>query len=161
MCGIAGYFGKNPPTESARRRTLDLMKNRGPDHQESRAFTMGEHHATLLHSRLSIIDLDPRSHQPFTIGDATIVYNGEIYNYLELREKLLQRNVALRTTSDTEVLLHYYLIHGEDCVRHFEGMWAFAIWDAAKGRLFLSRDRFAEKPLYYLNLLRGFTSVRK
>ena len=110
----------------------------------------------LLHSRLSIIDLDPRSNQPFTIGSTTIVYNGEIYNYVELREQLVARGIGLRTQSDTEVLLHYYRLYGEDCLQCFEGMWAFAIFDSSKGSLFLSRDRFAEKPLYYLTNTDGF-----
>jgi asparagine synthase (glutamine-hydrolysing) len=132
------------------------MKNRGPDHQACVGFTVGDQRIQLLHARLSIIDLDPRSNQPFTISDTTIVYNGEIYNYVELRQTLLDDGVELRTDSDTEVLLHYYRRHGEDCVKHFEGMWSFAIFDAGKGSLFLSRDRYAEKPLYYMELPEGF-----
>lgn len=157
MCGIAGYFGKTPPTDSMISGTLKLMKNRGPDHQDFAIFKGGEnHHIFLLHSRLSIIDLDPRSNQPFTIGESTIIYNGEIYNYIELRKQLLIRGIKLRTSSDTEVLLHYYLIYGEQCVQHFEGMWSFAIWDKRYQKLFLSRDRFAEKPLYYRETEEGF-----
>ena len=132
------------------------MKNRGPDHQACAGFTVGDQRIQLLHARLSIIDLDPRSNQPFTIRDTTIVYNGEIYNYVELRQTLLDDGVELRTDSDTEVLLHYYRRHGQDCVKHFEGMWSFAIFDAGKGSLFLSRDRYAEKPLYYMELPEGF-----
>ncbi|MEC9292926.1 MAG: asparagine synthase (glutamine-hydrolyzing) [Chloroflexota bacterium] len=156
MCGIAGYFGKKPPTEELLRETLSLMKNRGPDHQASRSFSIGEFKVTLLHSRLSVIDLDPRSNQPFTIGNLTVVYNGEIYNYIELRQQLIERGIELQTQSDTEVLLHFYRLYGEDCVQHFEGMWAFAVFDAEDGLLFLSRDRFAEKPLYYINDKCGF-----
>jgi len=132
------------------RRTLDLMENRGPDHQDHTMIKQNGRHVYLLHSRLSIIDLDARSHQPFTIGDATIVYNGEIYNYVELREALQAKGVSFRTTSDTEVLLQSYLYYGEKCVDFFEGMWSFAIYDRSRASLFLSRDRFAEKPLYYL-----------
>ena len=110
----------------------------------------------MLHSRLSIIDLDARSNQPFTVGRATIVYNGEIYNYIELRDQLIERGIELRTQSDTEILLHFYLLYGEDCVKHFEGMWAFAIFDSGEGSLFLSRDRFGEKPLYYIADADGF-----
>ena len=132
------------------------MKNRGPDHQASRLFFVEDVQVCLLHSRLSIIDLDHRSNQPFTIGSATIVYNGEIYNYIELRKQLIGRGIELRTQSDTEVLLHFYRLYGEECVQHFEGMWAFAIFDADQGSLFLSRDRFAEKPLYYIDGANGF-----
>jgi len=157
MCGIAGYFGKSPPNESMIRSTLNLMQNRGPDHQDFASFAAGKKkQVLLLHSRLSIIDLDPRSNQPFTLDESTIIYNGEIYNYIELRKQLLNRGLELRTSSDTEVLLHYYLIYGERCVDHFEGMWSFAIWDAKLQKLFLSRDRFAEKPLYYLQTPEGF-----
>ena len=156
MCGIAGYFGKKPPAEECLNKTLSLMKNRGPDHQASRSFSVGDFKVNLLHSRLSIIDLDPRSNQPFTIGSVTLVYNGEIYNYIELREQLIEQRIELRTQSDTEVLLHFYRLYGEDCVQHFEGMWAFAIFDSEKGSLFLSRDRFAEKPIYYINDADGF-----
>lgn len=157
MCGIAGYIGKSPPANKAIATTLELMKNRGPDHQDSvTVATRSEAQVSLLHSRLSIIDLDPRSNQPFTVAGTTIVFNGEIYNYLELRADLVSRGIELLTESDTEVLLHYYRIYGRDCVEYFEGMWAFAIWDAEQDTLFLSRDRFAEKPLYFLETADGF-----
>ncbi|HLD26193.1 MAG TPA: asparagine synthase (glutamine-hydrolyzing), partial [Candidatus Andersenbacteria bacterium] len=110
----------------------------------------------LLHARLSIIDLDPRSNQPFTIGPATLVFNGEIYNYVEIRRELKRRGVSFTTDSDTEVLLQAYLRWGEACVDHFEGMWAFAIWDERTQTLLLSRDRFGEKPLYYIPDKHGF-----
>ena len=115
-----------------------------------------EHHIGLLHSRLSIIDLDPRSNQPYTLGRQTIIFNGEIYNYLELRDTLHKRGVGLNTSSDTEVLLHYFRIYGEKCVEFFEGMWAFAVYDTESEKLFLSRDRFSEKPLYYYENDKGF-----
>jgi len=149
MCGIAGYWGTRPPSDTAVHRTLEAMKRRGPDGQRAfHADASGGRTVSLLHARLSIIDLDHRADQPFTIGSATIVFNGEIYNYVELREHLVGRGIEMRTTSDTEVLLHYYRLYGEDCVTHFEGMWAFAIWDADRRTVFLSRDRFGEKPLY-------------
>lgn len=151
MCGIAGYFCKVQVGESNILKTLNLMRNRGPNNQDFRVFrTSGkERFVGLLHSRLSIIDLDPRSNQPFTIGSHTIVFNGEIYNYLELRDALHKRGIVLNTSSDTEVLLHYFRIYGEKCVDFLEGMWAFAVYDSENETLFLSRDRFAEKPLYY------------
>lgn len=150
MCGIAGYIGKRKIDTEMVGRTLSLMKNRGPDHQSFVEFVEDGICVTLLHSRLSIIDLDARSNQPFTIDDYTIVYNGELYNYLELKADLKKKDISLHTESDTEVLLRYYMLYGEECVRYFEGMWAFAIFDRKRHILFLSRDRFAEKPLYYL-----------
>ncbi|GAI40944.1 unnamed protein product, partial [marine sediment metagenome] len=136
--------------------TLELMKRRGPDHQGFISVRSGDNFVSLLHSRLSIIDLDPRSNQPFTIGDCTLVFNGEIYNYVELREQLENEGVCFRTESDTEVLLQAYLKYGRDCVGHFEGMWSFAIYDRRTETVFLSRDRFAEKPLYFLQRPEGF-----
>ena len=155
MCGIAGHIGTQAIDEERTAAALGLMMNRGPDHQDSVAFRHGDLHVSLLHSRLSIIDLEPRSDQPFTIGDCTLVFNGEIYNYIELRQRLRARGVSFRTESDTEVLLQSYLTFGADCVSDFEGMWAFAIYDRRSGVLLLSRDRFAEKPLYYAQTGRG------
>ena len=155
MCGIAGYIGKDKLDEQKINATLRLMENRGPDHQGRIFFQTNGAFVHLLHSRLSIIDLDKRSDQPFTIGDATIVYNCEIYNYIELREHLQKKGVPFKTGSDTEVLLQYYLHYGEKCVEHFEGMWSFAIYDQKHNKLFMSRDRFAEKPLYLYRTSRG------
>ncbi len=156
MCGIAGYWGLSPPPDEAVHRTLELMKRRGPDHQQAwRAPAAHGRAVCMLHSRLSIIDLDPRAHQPFTIGTTTLVFNGELYNYVELRERLKTRGIELRTSSDTEVLLHYYRLYGESCLQHFEGMWSFAIHDADRQTIFVARDRFAEKPLYLLRTSHG------
>ncbi len=150
MCGIAGYMGFDSVPERDRvAATLDLMRNRGPDHRDFRELAAAGWRGVLLHSRLSIVDLDPRSNQPFERDGCVLVFNGEIYNHVELRAELQRRGVELRTTSDTEVLLCWYLLRGTDCVRDFEGMWSFAIFDGRTGTLFLSRDRFAEKPLYY------------
>ncbi len=134
------------------------MKNRGPDNQDFRLFRTSskEKHVGLLHSRLSIIDLDSRSNQPFTIGAHTIAFNGEIYNYLELCDTLHKKGIVLNTSSDTEILLHYFRIYGEKCVDFLEGMWAFAVYNKENETLFLSRDRFGEKPLYYYENDEGF-----
>ena len=148
MCGIAGYIGKNPLEYSRIAPTLDRMRNRGPDHRDYRLFQRGETYIVLLHSRLGIIDLDARSNQPFTIGDYSIIFNGEIYNYLELKAELEKEGIRFSTSSDTEVLLASYIRHGESCVQKFEGMWSFAIFNKKTGTIFLSRDRFGEKPLY-------------
>jgi asparagine synthase (glutamine-hydrolysing) len=156
MCGIAGYIGKKQISKSAIDKTLGLMKNRGPDYQDWRSFIANNTNVYLLHSRLSIIDLDERSNQPFSFNGFTLVFNGEIYNYIEVRKELKKRGHTFVTDSDTEVLLKAYIEYGEDCVQHFNGMWAFAIWDERNKKLFLSRDRFAEKPLYFFQDNDGF-----
>ena len=151
MCGIAGYIGKKQVSKSAINKTLGLMKNRGPDNQDWCSLTANDTNVYLLHSRLSIIDLDERSNQPFKFGDCTLIFNGEIYNYIELRTELKKIGHIFTTDSDTEVLIKAYVEYGIDYVKHFNGMWAFAIWDSKKEELFLSRDRFGEKPLYYFH----------
>ena len=151
MCGIAGYIGKAPLNESRIPETLALMANRGPDFKAHVSFNFNGLSTYLLHTRLSIIDLDERANQPFTIGDCTVIFNGEIYNYIELRRRLREKGVSFRTESDTEVLLQCYLQYGDSCVDYFEGMWSFAIYDRRNSRLLLSRDRFAEKPMYYFS----------
>jgi asparagine synthase (glutamine-hydrolysing) len=148
MCGIAGYIGKAHLSSERISAGLDSMLFRGPDHRDHVNLEAGGRFCSLLHGRLSIIDLDERSNQPFVIGDYSLVFNGEIYNYVELRQRLVADGVPLRTESDTEVLLYYYQKYGERCVDHFEGMWALAIFNQRDGSLFLSRDRFGEKPLY-------------
>ncbi len=156
MCGIAGYIGKDPINKQKIINTLELMKNRGPDHRDYKFFKKNNTHIYLLHSRLSIIDIDKRSNQPFVFKNCTLVFNGEIYNYIEIRKELEKLGHTFATDSDTEVLLKAYIEYGEDCVNKFNGMWAFAIWDENKQKLFLSRDRFSEKPLYYFKDISGF-----
>ena len=150
MCGIAGFFGSRKIDDSVIKKTLSSMRNRGPDFSESFKQKIGDRNFIyLLHSRLSIIDLNDRSNQPFTIKEYTIIFNGEIYNYIELKKILEKKGVKFRTNSDTEVLLQSYILFGEKCLDYLDGMWSFAIYDRKKQVLFLSRDRFAEKPLYY------------
>lgn len=156
MCGIAGYFGFKKPPAGMVERTRIWMEKRGPDAFQEKSFLKQGNHIVLLHSRLSIIDLDARANQPMSIGGKTIVLNGEIYNYRELRKELEGKGVRFKTTSDTEVLLQSYIVYGKDCVERFEGMWAFAIYDEFSGELFLSRDRFGEKPLWYYREMEGF-----
>ena len=152
MCGIAGFIGHCPLAETNIRAALERMTKRGPDAQTHRYVCGGDAsdslHALFLHSRLRIIDLDDRANQPFQIGECSLIFNGEIYNYVELRAELERQGFTFHTTSDTEVLLQAYLHYGADCVKHFEGMWSFAIWDGRTRQLMLSRDRFGEKPLY-------------
>ncbi|MDZ4752396.1 MAG: asparagine synthase (glutamine-hydrolyzing) [Flavobacteriales bacterium] len=156
MCGIAGYIGKNRPGESQIRGALSKMANRGPDAANYELVEQGNLQMAFLHSRLSIIDLDERSNQPFLRRGCTLVFNGEIYNYVELRRQLLADGMQLTTDGDTEVLMEYYLKYGEDCVKYFEGMWSFVLHDSTRNAVFLSRDRFAEKPLYYFQSSHGF-----
>lgn len=149
MCGIAGYIGKRELGQDAVDACLRLMRRRGPDHTafQHRVNPAGSQ-VYLLHSRLSIIDLDERANQPFNIGAKSMVLNGELYNYVELRREMEARGVDLRTQSDTEVLLHAIDHDGWQVLDRCEGMWSFAVYNEADGSLTLCRDRFGEKPLY-------------
>tara|TARA_B100000965_G_scaffold32366_1_gene23935 strand:- start:21311 stop:23137 length:1827 start_codon:yes stop_codon:yes gene_type:complete len=150
MCGIAGFFGNRRIDKNNVFKTLTLMQNRGPNFSNYFEKKFGDKLSIyLLHSRLSIIDLKQRSNQPFVIGDHIIIFNGEIYNYIELKKRLIEKGVNLKTNSDTEVLLNYFILYGEKCVDYFDGMWAFAIFNRKTKKLFLSRDPFGEKPLYF------------
>ncbi|MHC4949054.1 MAG: asparagine synthase (glutamine-hydrolyzing) [Planctomycetota bacterium] len=146
MCGIAGIVSSRGVGAADVERMTRAVTHRGPDDE---GFWVGPH-AALGHRRLSIIDLDG-GHQPMTgPGGAThTVFNGEIYNYRELREELAAAGCRFRTTSDTEVILHLYEREGADCVRRLRGMFAFAIWDERARRLFAARDRLGQKPFYY------------
>lgn len=124
---------------------LAVMAHRGPDHRGT--WTTGN--VMLGHNRLSIIDLSSASHQPMSLQGCTITYNGEVYNYLELRTELERSGYTFQTSGDTEVILAAYHRWGERCVEHFIGMWAFAIWDERTATLFCSRDRFGIKPFHY------------
>jgi asparagine synthase (glutamine-hydrolysing) len=124
------------------------MKRRGPDARSCKHYACGGRHIYLLHSRLSIIDLNDRADQPFEHAKKTIVYNGELYNYIELRELLASRGRVFRTESDTEVLIQTLDEFGWEGLDRCEGMWAFSVYDEADGSLLLGRDRFGEKPLF-------------
>jgi asparagine synthase (glutamine-hydrolysing) len=149
MCGIAGVVGDHLPSPERVEKTLQLMGKRGPDARGVYAGRLGNHQALLLHTRLSIIDLDVRSNQPFLRDGCALSFNGEIYNFIEVREELTRLGHTFTTTSDTEVIIEAYRRWGPDCVKRFEGMWAFALLDEQNNRLWLSRDRFGEKPLFY------------
>ena len=114
-------------------------------------FAGGTANLALGYRRLSIIDLSPSGHQPQSNEDRSlwIIFNGEIYNYIELREELLAKGYVFRTKTDTEVIIHAYKEWGMECLSHFNGMWAFALWDGRTKKLFCARDRFGVKPLYY------------
>jgi len=149
MCGIAGImeFGRDARADSdALREMCRIMAHRGPD-DEGFYF---DGHVGIGMRRLSIVDL-ATGHQPISNenGSIRIVFNGEIYNHLSLREQLITRGHAYRTHSDTETIVHLYEEYGRDCVKHLRGMFAFAIWDENKKVLFIARDRLGIKPLYY------------
>ena len=149
MCGIAGYVGERELDWSRVERSLHLMRRRGPDAQDARHWlSPAGTHVYLLHSRLSIIDLTDRANQPFSSGSRWIAFNGELYNYIELRAWLRESGVRFVTSSDTEVLLRVIDVHGWDALDRCEGMWAFAVYDETDGSVTLCRDRFGEKPLY-------------
>lgn len=146
MCGIAGFVGKG--TEGDLRRMIAALRHRGPDHQGAGFFD----DAGLASARLAIIDLSPEGNQPMEDMDrrVAVVFNGEIYNFQELRDDLLATGrYRFQSRSDTEVILHAYLEYGERCFEKFNGMFAIALYDRMEKKLILARDRMGEKPLYY------------
>jgi asparagine synthase (glutamine-hydrolysing) len=149
MCGIAGVFNldSRPVDLAVLERMSGVIAHRGPD-------DMGIYvdvNVGLVHRRLAIIDLGAGGHQPMVSADGQtcVVFNGEIYNYLELAAELRGHGCTFRSRSDTEVILHAYRIWGRDCVQHFNGMFAIAVWDRNDRSLWLARDRLGVKPLYY------------
>ena len=152
MCGIVALFAYGaaaPPLDVAELRTIrDRMAKRGPDGTGEWVSEDGK--VAMGHRRLSIIDLRSIADQPMAYdgGRLRLVFNGEIYNYKELRDELAQKGHVFRTTSDTEVILHLYDREGPACVRRLRGMFAFALWDQARGGLLLARDPLGIKPLY-------------
>ncbi len=150
MCGILGVYSVLPgvplPSASLFKDALDLMRYRGPDAQG-----VFEDHGNILlgHNRLSVIDLSDAANQPFRYADLLIAFNGEIYNYTEIREELKRKAYTFRTESDTEVIGAAFKEWGKDCLQRFNGMWAFAVYNETGKSLFLARDRFGVKPLYY------------
>lgn len=178
MCGIAGIIDKKGIGTSGLVKMSELLRHRGPDdegftlidagkkfisckgdasipevnHLAAISTVPGNHTLGFLHRRLSILDLSPAAHQPMSYNDHLLItYNGEIYNYREIRAELVSKGHTFRCDSDTEVILASYKEWGTKCVGKFIGMWAFAICDLANNQLFLSRDRFGIKPLYYFS----------
>ena len=149
MCGIAGIFhlSGEPVSPVLLRRMTDALAHRGPD---------GEGFYTdsfigLGHRRLAIIDLSPAGHQPMISPDGNLIltYNGEVYNFRELRKELESLGHVFRSRSDTEVILHAYAQWGPECLSRLNGMFALGLWDRKRQELFLARDRYGIKPLYY------------
>ncbi len=149
MCGIAGFIDHKIQKEDQQpllNRMLTSIAHRGPD---ARGMYF-KNEVALGHNRLSIIDLSEQGNQPMHYGKYSIVYNGEIYNYLEIRKELEGDGFIFTTNSDTEVILASYLKFGEKCVHRFVGMWAFVVLDNENNNLFCSRDRFGIKPFFYI-----------
>src|SRR5690348_13417841 len=151
MCGIAGAVTLRADARLDRDRLCTmagLMAHRGPDGDGFWADPQGR--VALAHRRLSVIDI-AGGHQPMCSDDGrlALVFNGEIYNYRELRQVLSDQGVRFRTASDTEVLLRMYERYGTEALRYLRGMFAFAVWDGARGELVLARDRVGKKPLFY------------
>lgn len=153
MCGIVGIFSQSEPiNETLLDRMRDTMIHRGPD--DAGTWCSADRALGLAHRRLSIIDLSPGGHQPMSdsSGQFTIVFNGEIYNFLELRQEFEDHGHVFRTQSDTEVLIESYRAWGEECLAHLNGMFSFCLYDKHKECLFLARDRAGEKPLFYYHI---------
>jgi asparagine synthase (glutamine-hydrolysing) len=150
MCGICGIirFDNKPVHEVPIRDMMRIMKHRGPDDEG----VFMDNSVGLGFVRLSIIDLSPAGHQPMFSKDEryVLIFNGEIYNYIELREELEKDGCVFYTRTDSEVLLNAYIIWGEECLSRFNGMWAFVIYDRQEKKMFAARDRYGIKPFYYL-----------
>ncbi|MDO8303471.1 MAG: hypothetical protein Q7T18_09535, partial [Sedimentisphaerales bacterium] len=142
MCGIAGF---NYVDHTLAAKMTACLTHRGPD----ASGLLCEGGVSLGHRRLSILDLSEKGAQPMRFEHLVIVYNGEIYNFKEVREELKALGHQFYSNCDTEVILHAYAVWGADCVNKFNGMWAFCIYDRKANMLFLSRDRYGVKPLYY------------
>src|SRR5580658_7977709 len=150
MCGIAGIVSADASKVTTGRlnKMTTTIAHRGPDGEG--AWISGSGLAGLGHRRLSIIDLSSAGAQPMHyLHRYTIIHNGEIYNHPELRSLLLTKGYSFSSRTDTEVIAAAYDHFGADCLQHFDGMFAFAIWDEQEKRLFLARDRFGEKPLFF------------
>jgi asparagine synthase (glutamine-hydrolysing) len=149
MCGIAGILNLNgePVSPELLEKMTDAIIHRGPD--DSGIFVDGP--TGLGHRRLAVIDLTTAGRQPMATPDGrlNLTYNGEIYNFRELRTELERLGHQFHSQTDSEVVLHAYDEWGTDCIQRFNGMFAFAVWDSAKKQLFLARDRYGIKPLYY------------
>ena len=156
MCGIVGAVSASQVDRSLVERMRDRLAHRGPD--AAGLWSSRDNRVCLGHRRLAIVDLSADANQPFlsSDGSCTITLNGEIYNFRALRSELEREGSRFRTESDTEVLLEAYRHWGEQCLERLSGMFAFAIWDASRDRLFCARDRAGEKPFYYAVTDGGF-----
>ena len=149
MCGIAGIFNSNgaPVVQGTLKAMTDAIAHRGPDGE---GFWV-DGNIGFGHRRLAILDLSDAAHQPMKSRDGKVVliYNGEIYNFRELRRELEEEGYNFRSSGDTEVVLNAYHAWGTDCITRFNGMFALVVWDGRRETLFMARDRYGIKPLYY------------
>ena len=155
MCGIAGFIDPKlttDKTDEVIQAMLEAISHRGPDARG----IFSDEVVCLGHNRLSIIDLSAEANQPMHFEDYVIIFNGEIYNYIEIRERLKKLGYRFITQSDTEVILAAYKEWGEEAVKEFMGMWALVIWNKKKRTLFASRDRFGIKPFYFIHQNKQF-----
>ncbi|MDD5072404.1 MAG: asparagine synthase (glutamine-hydrolyzing) [Candidatus Omnitrophica bacterium] len=150
VCGIVDHIGSGIAGEKTIKDMCRELRHRGPD-DGGIYLNNGIPSVALGHRRLSIIDLSQAGHQPMSNEDGSVqlVFNGEIYNYKDLKDELKMRGHIFKSDSDTEVMVHLYETYGEECVRHLRGMFAFAVWDEKNKNLFLGRDRVGKKPLLY------------
>jgi len=157
MCGITGVIEKlGQKVDRQKVKEVNRsISHRGPD---SEGYFWGNNFS-FGHRRLSIIGLGEEGHQPMhdeASSENVLIFNGEIYNYIELKKELIQSGFSFQTSTDTEIILKAYAHWGSSCVNHFNGMWAFALWDKKKNIIFCSRDRFGIKPFYYRNAKENF-----
>jgi len=153
MCGIIGYISDKMIDIAP---AMEAIKHRGPDASGRYDFKFGNHFVGLGHLRLSIIDLSQEANQPFHRENCSIIFNGEIYNYKELRSRLMKKGYGLLTSSDTEVLLCMYLEYGVEMLNKLRGMFAFAIWDQQNSKMIVARDHLGIKPVYYYSNEKSF-----
>tara|TARA_X000000950_G_scaffold175784_1_gene213642 strand:+ start:8129 stop:9961 length:1833 start_codon:yes stop_codon:yes gene_type:complete len=156
MCGLAGCISDSRISKDQIHQTLRSMNNRGPDAYGYKEFVVSNKFIYLLHTRLNILDLNPRSNQPFFKNHYYLIFNGEIYNFIELKDKLISKGYKFETTSDTEVLINAFIEYGHEIETHLEGMWSFVIFDSKKNEFYFSRDRFGEKPLFFSKIGNNF-----
>jgi len=151
MCGFCGYINKKEKTKEEIKKMTDLIAHRGPDDEN---YYMDDF-ISMGFRRLSIIDLK-NGRQPMEYEDYVITYNGEIYNFKDIKEDLIKKGHMFKTNSDTEVLLHGYIEYKEKILDLLRGMFAFVIWDKKNKTLFGARDHFGQKPFYYTNMNNTF-----
>ena len=151
MCGLLGCFVKNNISEKLLKKSLKLMSHRGPDSSNFQKYTIDKSFLYFCHARLAIIDLSKSGSQPFssTCGNYSIIFNGEIYNYIEIKQKLIDLGYKFKTKTDTEVLLYALIEWGTDCLKQFVGMFAFSFFDKKQKKILFARDAFGIKPLFY------------
>ena len=150
MCGISAYIGSKKISNFTIKKTLRILNHRGPDSNGFYRGGLNNLNITLIHNRLKIIDLNKRADQPFKYLDSNLIFNGEIYNYIELKKELYTKGHKFFTNSDTEVVSHSLKEWGIEAFKKFEGMWALIWFDKHSKKIIVSRDRFGEKPLFFI-----------